>query len=306
MLWLLTDMKTWEGIFTIMLTPFTKDSKVDAIAMKQSIDFVIDHGVHGLVFLGSTGEFPYIQMRDKKRIVDIAVEVTNGKLPVIIGTSAYGLEDVLELSKYSQNAGADGLMIAVPIYYQLSIASILKHYETIASKIDLPIILYNFPATTHLELTPNIVIKLAEIDNVIGIKESIRDLQQVKAVIQGVKKPFSTFVGGSTFLLDALKMGGAGAADPLANLLPEYVVAVYNAFQEGNLLKAEEAKKKLDSLRSITASASNAIHAAIKEGMKARGISMGSIVKPPLPQLTQHQKIQIQESVKAAGLMNTI
>jgi 4-hydroxy-tetrahydrodipicolinate synthase len=289
-----------------MLNPFTKDGEIDKTAMKQSIDFVINHGVHGLVFLGSTGEFPYIQMKDKKRIVDIAVDVTNGKLPVIIGSSAFGLEDVLELSQYSQNAGADGLMIAVPIYYQLSTESIFNHYETIASKIDLPILLYNFPATTHLEMTPDIVIKLAEIDKVIGIKESIRDLKQVEAVIKGVKKPFSTFVGGSVYLLDALKMGGAGAADPLANLLPEYVVAVYNAFREGNLRKAEEAKKKLDSLRSITASASNAVHASIKEGMKARGISMESIVKSPLPQLTVLQKKEIQKNVKAAGLTNTV
>jgi 4-hydroxy-tetrahydrodipicolinate synthase len=299
-------MKKWEGVFTIMLNPFTKDGKVDTNAMSQSIDFVIEHGVHGLVFLGSTGEFPYIQMKDKKKIVDIAVDVTNGKRPVIIGTSAFGLDDVLELSQYSQNAGADGLMIAVPIYYQLSTESIITHYETIASKIDLPILLYNFPATTHLEMTPDIVIKLAEIDKVIGIKESIRDLTQVEAVIKGVKKPFSTFVGGSTYLLDALKMGGAGAADPLANMLPEYVVAVYNAFREGNQTKAEKAKKKLDSLRSITASASNAIHAAIKEGMKARGIPMESIVKPPLPQLTEQQKKQIHQSVKAANLMNTV
>ncbi len=306
MSWLLNHMKKWEGIFTIMLNPFRKDGEVDKNAMKQSIDFVINHGVHGLVFLGSTGEFPYIQMKDKKTIVDTAVDVTNGRLPVIIGSSAFGLEDVLELSQYSQNAGADGLMIAVPIYYQLSTESIINHYQTIASKIDLPILLYNFPATTHLEMTPDIVIQLAKIDKVVGIKESIRDLKQVETVIKGMTKPFSTFVGGSVYLLEALKMGGAGAADPLANLLPEYVVAVYNAFREGDMRKAEEAKKKLDSLRSITASASNAVHAAIKEGMKARGISMESIVKSPLPQLTEHQKEDIQKKVKAAGLMNTV
>jgi 4-hydroxy-tetrahydrodipicolinate synthase len=299
-------MKKWEGVFTIMLNPFTKDGEVDKKAMTQSIDFVINNGVHGLVFLGSTGEFPYIQMKDKKKIVDVAVDVANGQLPVIIGSSAFGLEDVLELSHYSQNAGADGLMIAVPIYYQLSTESIINHYESIASKIDLPILLYNFPATTHLEMTPDIVIKLAEINKVVGIKESIKDLKQVEAVIKGVKKPFSTFVGGSIYLLEALKMGGAGTADPLANFLPEYVVAVYNAFRERNMRKAEEAKKKLDSLRSITASASNAVHAAIKEGMKARGISMESIVKLPLPQLTKHQKEEIQKRVKTAGLMNTI
>jgi 4-hydroxy-tetrahydrodipicolinate synthase len=298
-------MKKWEGVFAIMLSAFTREGAVDGNAMRHSMNFVMEHGVHGLVFLGSTGEFPYIQMKDKKRIVDITVDHANGKLPVIIGSSAFGLDDALELSKYAQNAGADGLMIALPIYYKLSVESIIAHYETIASKIDIPIILYNFPATTHLEITPDIVIKLAEIEKVVGIKESIGDMKQVETVIKGVKKPFSTFVGGSTRLLEALKMGGAGAADPLANLLPEYVVAVYNAFKEGNLTKAEEANNVLKGLRSITAPASNATHAALKEAMKARGIPIESIVKPPLPQLTEEQKMQIRQNVTAAGLLNT-
>lgn len=288
-----------------MLSAFTREGTIDGNAMRRSMNFVMERGVHGLVFLGSTGEFPYIQMKDKKRIIDIAVDHVNGKIPVIIGSSAFGLDDVLELSKHAQDAGADGLMIALPIYYTLSVESIIAHYEAIASKIDIPIILYNFPATTHLEMTPDIVIKLAEIDKVVGIKESIGDMKQVDAVIKGVKKPFSTFVGGSTRLLEALKMGGAGAADPLASMLPEYVVAVYNAFKEGNLTKAEEANNVLKGLRSITASASNAIHASIKEAMKARGIPIESIVKSPLPLLTEEQKIQIRQNVKAAGLLNT-
>jgi len=298
-------MKKWEGIFAIMLSAFTREGTIDGNAMRRSMNFVMERGVHGLVFLGSTGEFPYIQMKDKKRIIDIAVDHVNGKIPVIIGSSAFGLDDVLELSKHAQDAGADGLMIALPIYYTLSVESIIAHYEAIASKIDIPIILYNFPATTHLEMTPDIVIKLAEIDKVVGIKESIGDMKQVDAVIKGVKKPFSTFVGGSTRLLEALKMGGAGAADPLASMLPEYVVAVYNAFKEGNLTKAEEANNVLKGLRSITASASNAVHASIKEAMKARGIPIESIVKSPLPLLTEEQKIQIRQNVKAAGLLNT-
>lgn len=298
-------MGKWEGVFTIMLSAFTRGGAVDGNAMRRSMDFVMERGVHGLVFLGSTGEFPYIQMRDKKRIVDIAVDYVNGKLPVIIGTSAFGREDVVELSTYAQDAGADGLMIALPIYYPLSAASVLAHYEAIASKIDLPIILYNFPMTTHLEMTPDIVVKLAEIDNVVGIKESIGDLKQVEAVIKGVKKPFSTFVGGSLHLLEALKLGGAGAADPLANLLPEYVVAVYDAFRAGDVTQAEAANNKLNRLRSITAPASNAIHAAIKGAMKARGLPIEPIVKPPLPQLTAEQAKLIRQNVQAVGLLDT-
>ncbi len=299
------EMGRWEGVFAIMLSAFTRDGEIDEAAMRRSIDFVIERGVHGLVFLGSTGEFPYIQLQDKKRLVDIVVDHANGRRPVIIGTSAFGRDDVMELSQYAQTAGADGVMIALPIYYQLSPASIQAHYEAIAAAIDLPIVLYNFPATTHLELTPDLVIRLAEIDTVVGIKESIGDMAQVKAVIKGVRKPFSTFVGGSTYLLENLRMGGAGTADPVANMLPEYVVAVYNAFKAGQLAKAVAANNQLTALRAITASAANATHAAIKEAMRARGLPIEAIVKPPLPSLTDEQQTAIWERVEAAGLVNT-
>jgi 4-hydroxy-tetrahydrodipicolinate synthase len=298
-------MGQWEGVFAIMVSAFTREGAIDGNAMRRSMDFVLARGVQGLVFLGSTGEFPYIQLKDKKRLVDVVVDHANGRRPVIIGTSAFGRDDVVELSRYAQDAGADGVMIALPIYYMLSPASIRAHYEAIASAIDLPIVLYNFPATTHLEMTPDIVIQLAEIDTVVGIKESIGDMTQVEAVIKGVKKPFSTFVGGSTFLLEALQLGGAGTADPVANMLPEYVVAVYNAFKAGNRSQATEANNRLKELRAITASAPNATHAAIKEGMKARGLPIEAIVKPPLPPLTDAQKTQIWQQVEAAGLLNT-
>jgi 4-hydroxy-tetrahydrodipicolinate synthase len=298
-------MGQWEGVFAIMVSAFTREGAIDGNAMRRSMDFVLARGVQGLVFLGSTGEFPYIQLKDKKRLVDVVVDHANGRRPVIIGTSAFGRDDVVELSRYAQDAGADGVMIALPIYYKLSPESIRAHYEAIASTIDLPIVLYNFPATTHLEMTPDIVIQLAEIDTVVGIKESIGDMTQVEAVIKGVKKPFSTFVGGSTFLLEALQLGGAGTADPVANMLPEYVVAVYNAFKAGNRSQATEANNRLKELRSITASAANATHAAIKEVMKARGLPIEAIVKPPLPPLTDAQKTQIWQQVEAAGLLNT-
>lgn len=209
-------MSRWEGVFVIMMSAFTKEGNVDGNAMKRSADFVVERGVHGLVVLGSTGEFPYIQMKHKKRIVDVIVDHANGKVPVIVGSSAFGTEDVLELSKYAQDAGADGLMINVPIYYSLTKEGIIDHYKTIVSKIDKPILLYNFPKTTHLEMTPDIVVRLAELEKIVGIKESISDLKQIEAVVKGVKKPFSTFVGGSSLLLEVLKLGGT---EPLTRSL---------------------------------------------------------------------------------------
>ena len=284
------------------MSPYTKRGGVDGNALRHSIDFVLENGVHGLVVLGSTGEFPYIRMKDKKKIIDVAVEHTKSRVPVVAGSSAFGTEDALELSRYSEDAGADGLMINVPIYYGLSDESVINHYEAIASKTSLSILLYNFPATTHYEMKPEMVVRLAELERVVGIKESISDLGQIEAVIKGVKKPFSTFLGGSSKLVDVLKLGGAGCADPNADVLPEYVVAVYNAYRSGDLAKAEDAQRRLNSVAKILEPGRGAYHAAVKEAMKARGIPIESIVKQPLPQLSGEQKKQIHHLVRRAGL----
>jgi 4-hydroxy-tetrahydrodipicolinate synthase len=299
-------MDRWEGVFAILMSPYTKRGSIDGNAVRSSIDFVLEKGVRGLVVLGSTGEFPYIQMKDKKKLIDVAVDHANGRAPVVAGSSAFGTEDVLELSKYAQDAGADGLMVNVPIYYGLEDQSIINHYETLTSKTDCRILLYNFPATTHYEMKPEMVVRLAELEKVVGIKESISDLKQIRAVIKGVKKPFSTFLGGSRILLDVLKLGGAGCADPNADVLPEYVVAVYDAYRSGDLAKAEDAQCRLNSLASIFEPGGGATHAAIKEAMRARGIPIESIVKQPLPQLSEEQKRQIHERVESAGLAKDI
>ena len=297
-------VKRWEGTFTILMTAFTKDGGLDENAMRSSVDFVIGGGVHGVVPLGSFGENPYLTQDEKKRVIDIVVDQVNGRVPVVAGTGEVSTDKTIALSNYALNAGADAAMICLPLYWRLREEDILSHYTSVSSAVDLPIFLYNIPSTTHLELTSEIVVNLSEFDNIVGIKESINDLEQIGTVIETAKKPFSVFVGMSRLLLDVLKLGGAGCFDPVSNTFPEVIAGIYSAFKAGDLKKAEKLQKSLSEYSSITRPGGDAFIASRKEVMKLMGMPIESIVKSPIPKLNAEQRKKIRENVEKAGLLN--
>jgi len=208
------------------------------------------------------------------------------------------------MSRYAADVGADALMVCMPFYWKIRKEDILTHYSAVARAVDKPIILYNIPSTTHWEMTPDIVANLAEIEGVIGIKESIGDLNQIRTVIKSTDGNFSVFAGISRLLLDVLKIGGSGCFTPDSNIFPQVVVGIYSAFKRGDLKKAEELQSKLSDLTSIISLGGSAFIAAIKELMKLRGIPIESIVRSPLPCLTEKQKVMIRMHASKKGLLN--
>lgn len=299
-------MEKWEGVFTILMTAFTKDYCIDGNAIRNSIDFVIRGGVHGVVPLGSFGENPYLTQKEKREVIDIVVDQVNGRVPVIAGTGEFSTDMTIALTKYAIDAGADATMICLPTYWKLQDEDVLSHYKIVSAAVDVPIFLYNIPSTTHLELTPEIVAKLSELDNIVGIKESINDLEQIGTVIETAKKPFYVFVGMSRLLLDVLKLGGQGCFDPVTNTLPEVIVGIYSAFKAGDQKTAMKLHEVLSEHASITHPGGAAFIAARKEVMRLMGLPIESIVKKPIPQLTAEQKKMIRENVEKMGLFNVV
>jgi len=292
-------MRKWEGVYTILPTPFTRNGEIDEDAIKYSINFVMEAGVHGVIPLGSAGEFPYLSSEEKRKVIDVVMDQASSKVPVIVGTSCMGTDETIKLSKYAKDAGAEGVMINLPIYFQLSDKDIYNHYRAISSEVDMPIFLYNFPETTHLDLTPEKVVKLSEIKNVVGIKESIEDIKEIEEVIKNVKKkPFSVFTGSAMNLLEVLKLGGAGAFDPISNIDPKSVVGIYNAFKANNIEEATRLQNKLLRYTPLFRMAGRAFHACLKEIMRCIGQPIQPIVKRPLPSLTEEQRRLIREQIK--------
>ena len=299
-------LSKWEGVFSILLTAYKRDGGIDGNAIRSSVDYVIRGGVHGVVALGSFGENPYLTQEEKRRVIDVVVDQANGRVPVIAGTGEVGTDMTMTLAKYALDAGADATMICLPIYWRLPEEEVIGHFTSVASVVDIPIFLYNIPSTTHLELTAEIVVRLSELDNVVGIKESISDLEQIGTVIQDSKKPFRTFVGMSRLLLDVLKLGGSGTFCPVVNTFPEGIVGIYSAYKAGDLKKAEELNERLSEHSAMTRPGRPASIASRKEVMRLMGIPISSKVRRPIPQLTDEQKKLIKENVAKAGLLNVV
>ena len=295
-------MERWEGVFSILMTAYTKSGDIDEKAMRSSVNFVIENGVHGVVALGSVGENPYLSHEEKRKVIDIVVDETNGRVPVVVGTGEFSTDMTIEMSRYAEDAGADALMICLPIYWKIREEDIIAHYSAVAHAVDKPIILYNFPSTTHLDMTPELIAKLAEIEGVIGIKESIGDINHMRAVIENTDEKFSVFAGVSRLLLDILEIGGAGCFTPDANIFPRMIVGIYSAYKQGDIRRARALQNELNDLTSLIGLGGPAFIAAIKELMNIIGIPIESTVKGPLPSLTVEQKAMIRRHAERKGL----
>ena len=292
-----------EGIYAAMVTPLNRKLKVDGNGLKYEVDFLIANRVHGLVILGSVGEFPYITVEEKKRIIDIVVEQTKGRVPVIVCTSSMGTDEVILLSKYAKDSGADGLMVTLPVYYPLSDEDIFNHYYTISKAVNLPILLYDFPSLTHLDMSPELISRLSSIENVVGIKVTAA-AEKAEEILKTVKKQsFSVFTGTSFLLLRVLQMGGVGVIDPIPCIAPRDVISIYESFKIGNMEKAAQLQQKLYKLMPVLAVSVQP--PLVKEAMHQLGHPIEPYVKRPLPQITREQKEMVRKSLLDIGLLQS-
>jgi len=294
-------MKKLEGIFVVMMSPF-EDDVVDERAMRQMVDHFVGEGVHGLVVLGSNGEYPYLSDEEKRQLIDIVVEQANGRVPVVIGTGYMGTDQTIALTKYARDAGADAAMIALPIYYQLGPEDVRRHFERISSEVGLPILYYNFPDATRLKLTPAEIAELAEIEQIVGAKETILDIDEVGELITLVKKkPFSVFSGTVLNLVPAMERGACGAIGVLPNLIPKHTVELYNAIKSGDAEKTNELQSFIFKFMPLM-TASPAPHSIMKEALRQLGHPITVAVKDPLPPLKDEWKNLVSQTLADTAL----
>ncbi len=294
-------MKTLEGVFVVMMSPFA-DDEVDERGMRHMVNHFIAEGVHGLVVLGSNGEFPYLSDEEKRQLIDIAVEEARGRVPVIIGTGYFGTDQVIALTKYARDAGADAAMVALPIYYPISFEDVKRHYKRISSEVGFPILYYNIPDTTHLKLSPAEIAELAKIEQVVGVKETIPDVDEMGELARLVsKKPFSVLSGTVLNLMPAMQQGACGCICVLPNIAPKQSVEFYNALKSGNMDKATELMSFLFKFVPLMTT-SMTPHAMMKEALRQLGVPITPSVKSPLPPLTPEQKDLVIRVLTDAGL----
>ena len=267
-----------EGILPALVTPFADDGKVvDEERLRALVRRCIELGVHGVVPCGTTGEFVNLTMEEKKRVIKIVIDEVNGKVPVVAGTGASGTDQALEMTKYAKDVGVDAALIVTPFYLKPTNRGIYEHYFTIASEVDLPIILYNIPQCTGVQLTWQMVEDLAQISNIVGLKDSSGQLKYILAVLEKVRDNINVLCGHDEVVVAALAAGCSGAILASANVIPDIWIQIYNHVKKGELQKARELQYKIQKMARIIAG-SGAV--GTKAALNMMKIKVGPVRKP--------------------------
>ncbi|MGQ9476654.1 MAG: dihydrodipicolinate synthase family protein [Actinomycetota bacterium] len=296
-------MKRFKGIFAVMLTAFDDHGEIDPKAMRHMTEYLVRSGVHGLVVLGSNGECPYIGNRKRKNAVDYVVEACAGRVPVIVGINARGLDPALEMAAYAEESGADGLLVALHRFYPLDEEGVLDFYRRLSAGTGLPILYYNFPTHTGLALSPQAIARIAgEIPSVVGAKETIFDVEEVRQLVDAAGEDFCVFTGMSFNLLPTMSVGACGAICPLPNFVPRLVLDLYEACVSGDRERAEALQNEVYTYAPLLAS-SPAPHAMQKEALRLMGHPINPTVMSPLPQLTTEQAKMVRDFLNSKDLI---
>jgi len=226
----------FRGAAPALVTPFTAADAIDVEAFRAHLQRQIDGGAAAVVVLGTTGENPTVSDEERARLVDVAVETVDGRVPVIVGTGTHDTDQSVAYSEAAADAGADGLLVVGPYYNKPSQAGFVAHVETIAAAADAPILLYNVPGRTSFNLEAETALRLAEeVPQVAGVKEASGDLEQVGEILLHRPDDFGVYSGDDEWTLPLLSMGGDGVVSVLGNALPERMSTLAEAAMEGDL-----------------------------------------------------------------------
>ncbi|MEE4242746.1 MAG: 4-hydroxy-tetrahydrodipicolinate synthase [Desulfopila sp.] len=230
-------MKNYRGAFTAIVTPF-RDGQVDEQSFIDLIEFQIAAGINGIVPCGTTGESATLGFDEHKRVVELTVKTVAGRVPVIAGTGANNTLEAIEFTESAKESGADAVLSVAPYYNKPSQQGIYEHFKAIAKAVDIPVFLYNVPGRTVVNILPETVAKLSEIENIIGIKEACGSLEQISDVIRFCPDDFIVLSGDDFTAMPTVFIGGHGVISVVSNLDPKGMVELIDAALGGNVATA--------------------------------------------------------------------
>jgi 4-hydroxy-tetrahydrodipicolinate synthase len=266
------------GIIPAMVTPLDSAERLNEASLRRLVNHLIEGGVHGLFTLGSQGEFWAFDAPEKQRVLEIVVEEVAGRVPVYGGTSAVTTRETIKLTRLAEEVGVDAVSLLTPFFIAPSQGELYTHFSAIAESTALPILLYNNPARTGVKLAVQTVARLAEIENIIGIKDSSGDLTLTAEFIGATPEDFSVLMGRDTLILAGLIYGCKGSIAATANVAPRLIVEIYERFQDGDLEGARQAQERLAPLR--YAFGLGTFPVVVKEALDLIGLAAGPTRKP--------------------------
>jgi 4-hydroxy-tetrahydrodipicolinate synthase len=277
-------MNDWKlkGIIVPLLTPFDSAGTVDAAAVCQLVNFLIERGIHGLFPGGTTGEGPLLTLDERRELAEIILKEAAGRVPVIIQVGALTTRDTIALAQHAQAAGANAAAVVTPYYYRLTDEALFRYFEQVAASVpDFPIFLYNIPQLTGNNISSELVTRLVErCPNIIGMKDSSGSLATLTACLPLRAGHFNAVNGSDGMILAALAMGINACVSGNANVFPELLVALYHAATSGDLVHARELQRQVDGVRRILADGGDL--SLFKAILARRGVPVGTVRSPLL------------------------
>lgn len=229
----------FRGSIVAIVTPF-KDGNVDEEALRELIEFQIEGGTDGIVPCGTTGESATLSHEEHDRVIEITVDAVRKRVPVISGTGSNNTNEAMRLTRHAYEAGVDGTLLVTPYYNKPTQEGLYQHYKAVAEAVPVPIVLYNVPGRTGINLLPETDARLSKISNIAGIKEASGDLKQISKIMELCDDDFAVLSGDDFTVLPILAVGGRGVISVVSNIIPEDMAAMIDAFDEGSLDKAKE------------------------------------------------------------------
>ena len=296
----------FKGLMPAMVTPFDEHGEVDLAATEAVVERFLEAGVDGISPLGSTGEFSHLTGEERKRFAEEVTRIVAGRVPLVIGVGAAGTKEMVELARHAQGAGADAVLVVSPFYWKVGEEALFRHFATVAESVDIPVVIYNLPMLTGIDLSPSLIARIAaECPNAVGLKDTVTEYFHTVGVLREVKRvrpDFSVLSGWEDLILPSLLAGADGSICAFANVAPELFVNLVRAAQDGDLARAAELHRRVLSLTTLGAYSDPPI-GAIKVAMKQLGVPISPIVRGPALPATDEQGIEAV--LKDVGLLET-
>jgi len=290
----------FSGAIVALITPF-KNDKVDETALRDLIDFQIANGTHGIVPVGTTGESPTLSYKEHERIIDITVEQTAKRVPVIAGTGSNNTGEAISLTSHAKAAGADAVLMISPYYNRPTQEGIYRHFEKVAKAVDIPIILYNIPGRTASNIEPATIERLSRIDNIVGVKEASGSMKQVTDIISMCGDDFTVVSGEDYLTFPLLCVGGKGVISVVSNVAPREMADLCNFFFEGKFQEAQRLYYKLLPLLHGLFIETNP--APVKAALAMMKKIESEEVRLPLVTMSESNKERLRKILEAQGLL---
>ena len=284
----------FKGCGTALITPFTNDG-VDFEELRKLIEFQILEGIDSLIICGTTGESSTMSLEEKKSVIEFSIKIANGRVPIIAGTGGNNTKEVINLSKYAESVGADGLLLVTPYYNKTTQNGLIAHFTEVSKSVSLPIILYNVPSRTGLNIEPETCLELSKTPNIVGIKEASGNISQVAKIANLCQDNLAIYSGNDDQIVPILSLGGLGVISVLSNIYPKYVHDLVMDYLTGNWQKATASQVYAIPLINALFSEVNPI--PIKYAVSKIGFKAG-LPRLPLIELSDKNKEKIDHLMK--------